>query len=54
MTSAPVRSRAAEKSRSVEEIAARVIAVLRAQGLSESDSADLERHAYAVNDTVAP
>ena len=43
---------AAEKERAVEEIAALVIAVLRSQGLSSAESGDLERHAYAVNDSI--
>ena len=36
----------------IEQICAAVIAALRAQGLTDLDSADLERHAYAVNDTI--
>ena len=44
---------AAEKSAQIERICAEVVAVLRAQALSDADSADLERHAYAVNDCIA-
>lgn len=44
---------AAEKERTIEEIAALVIAILRSQGLSSAESEELERHAYAVNDSIS-
>ena len=44
---------AARKSDIIEEISADCIAILREQRLSNSDSPDLERHAYAVNDCIA-
>ena len=43
----------AEKSRVIEGIAEDLIAELRAQGLTQADCADLEKHAYSVNDRVA-
>ena len=43
----------AEKSRVIEGIAEDVIAELRAQKLTRADCADLEKHAYSVNDHVA-
>ena len=36
----------------IEQICAAVRAELRAQGLSDAQGEDLERHAYAVNDTI--
>jgi hypothetical protein len=42
-----------EKHKVIEDIAADVIRELEAQGLTGADSADLERHAYSVNDRVA-
>ena len=43
----------AEKSRVIEGIAEDVIGELRAQGLTQADCADLEKHAYSVNDRIA-
>ena len=43
---------AREKGALVEEIAAAVAGVLAEQGLGGSGGADLERHAYAVNDRI--
>ena len=43
----------AEKSRVIEGIAGDVIGELRAQGLTQADCADLEKHAYSVNDRIA-
>ena len=36
----------------IETVCAAVLAALRAEGLSDAPGADLERHAYAVNDTI--
>ena len=36
----------------IEAVSAAVIETLRAQGLSAAEDDDLERHAYAVNDTI--
>ena len=44
---------AAEKARVIEDMAADVIGELRAQGLTRADCADLEKHAYSVNDGIA-
>lgn len=41
-----------EKRRAIEGVAADVIAALRRQGLSDADSGDLEKHAYAVNNAI--
>lgn len=41
-----------EKYKVIEDIAADVIGELSKQGLTKSDSKDLERHAYSVNDRV--
>ena len=41
-----------EKSRVIEGIAEDIIEELRAQGLTRADCADLEKHAYSVNDHV--
>lgn len=41
-----------EKLRQIEEICAAVAAEVRAQGLAETESGELERLAYAVNDRV--
>ncbi len=43
----------AEKSRVIEGIAEDIIGELRAQGLTQADCADLEKHAYSVNDHIA-
>ena len=43
---------AEEKRRTIEGVAADVIAALRRQGLTGLDGDDLERHAYVVNDTI--
>lgn len=47
--SAVLRSPDAER---IEQICAAVLAALRAEGLTDAPGADLERHAYAVNDTI--
>ena len=47
--SAVLRAPDAEK---IEQICAAVLAALRAEGLTDAPGADLERHAYAVNDTL--
>ena len=44
---------AAEKARVIEGVAADVIAELLRQGLTQADCDDLEKHAYAVNDSIA-
>ena len=44
---------AAEKEKVIESAAADVIAELRRQGLTRADCADLEKHAYSVNDSIA-
>ena len=41
-----------EKRRTIEGVAADVVAELSRQGLSHLDSDDLEKHAYAVNDSI--
>ena len=43
---------AAEKEKVIESAAADVIAELRRQGLTRADCADLEKHAYSVNDSI--
>lgn len=43
----------AEKYRVIEDIAADVIGELRRQGLTQAVCADLEKHAYSVNDRIA-
>ena len=43
---------AAQKAACIERLAAEVIVELRLQGLSGADGADLERHAYVVNDRI--
>ena len=42
-----------EKSRVIEGIAEDIIEELRAQGITQADCADLEKHAYSVNDHIA-
>ena len=37
----------------IESVCAAVLAALRAEGLTDAPGEDLERHAYAVNDTIA-
>lgn len=44
---------AASKRDVIEGVAADVISELRAQGLTRADCADLEKHAYSVNDSIA-
>ena len=44
---------AAAKADVIEGVAADVIAELRRQGLTRSDSGDLEKHAYSINDGIA-
>ena len=44
---------AEEKSYAMEDLAARVIGVLREQELSRAVCGDLERHAYSVNDGIS-
>lgn len=44
---------AAEKEKVIESGAADVVAELRRQGLTRADCADLEKHAYSVNDSIA-
>jgi len=44
----------AERKQSIiEDVCARVIAELRAQGLSEATGEDIEMHAYSVNDKIS-
>lgn len=47
--SAVLRSPDAEQ---IEQVCAAVLAALRAEGITDAPGADLERHAYAVNDTI--
>ena len=42
-----------EKSENIEAVCAEIIKALRAQGLTDTDSGDLEKHAYSVNDRIA-
>lgn len=44
--------RALSKTGQIETVCAAVLEAVREQGLSEAQGADLERHAYAVNDRV--
>ena len=44
---------AQDKYEVIEDIAADIIAELHAQGLTEADCGDLEKHAYSVNDGIA-
>ena len=44
---------AAKKSKMIDQIAAAISAELHCQGVSEVQGADLERHAYAINDRIA-
>ena len=44
---------AASKRDVIEGVAADVISELRAQGLTRADCADLEKHAYSVNDSIS-
>ncbi len=44
---------AARKQEKIEQLSALLIAELKRQGLSGSNSPDLERHAYDVNDSIA-
>lgn len=41
-----------QKYREIEQIAEKVIALLRQEGYSDAESGDLERHAYAVNSKI--
>ena len=44
---------AEEKYYAIEDLAARVIALLQEQGLTDAVCGDLEKHAYSVNDHVS-
>ena len=52
LTSGNSPAEAGKKAALMEEISAELAARLRAQGLSVLEGAELERHAYAVNDSV--
>ena len=52
LTSGNGPAEAGKKAAVIEEISAEFAALLRAQGLSALEGAELERHAYAVNDSV--
>ena len=52
LTSGNDAESAKTKKALIEQICAAVRAELRTQGLSDAQGEDLERHAYAVNDTI--